>query len=163
MSLETTAPHILHGDVVDSVIARKSEVKGQDYEICRNGCKLFGIGDLHRQCPLCEAPRYKDELNIIPHSTMKIMSIGDLLAQMLANPTTRELLGYRANRSPVPGLISDIFDGENYKDLVRKGLFTNPNDIAIGLFTDGFVNQKKGKQSYTIVHIIIYNLDPSIR
>ncbi|KAI7897587.1 uncharacterized protein BX663DRAFT_527912 [Cokeromyces recurvatus] len=94
---------------------------------------------------------------------MKLMSIGDLLAQMLANSNTRQLLQYRASREVVPGVVSDVFDGECYKDLVRKGLFSNPDDIAIGLFTDGFVNRHKGKSSYTIIHVIIFNFDPSIR
>ncbi|KAI8073533.1 hypothetical protein BDF21DRAFT_343976 [Thamnidium elegans] len=89
---------------------------------------------------------------------MNIMSIGDLLAQMISDPKTNELLKYRAEREA-----SDIFDGQNYKDLIRKGFFTNPNDIAIGLFTDGFVNQKKGKNTYTIIHVIVFNFDPSIR
>lgn len=95
---------------------------------------------------------------------MSIMSIGDLLAQMLSDPKTNQLLKYRSERETNDiGEITDIFDGQNYKDLIRKGFFTNPNDIAIGLFTDGFVNQKKGKTSYTIVHVIVFNFDPSIR
>lgn len=95
---------------------------------------------------------------------MKIMSIGDILAQMLSDPKTNQLLKYRAERETnAIGEISDIFDGQNYKDLVGIGFFTNSNDIAIGLFTDGFVNQKKGKTSYTIVHVIVFNFDPYIR
>ena len=95
---------------------------------------------------------------------MNIMSIGDLLAQMLSDSKTNELLKYRAEREASDiDEIRDIFDGQNYKDLIRKGFFTNPNDIAIGLFTDGFVNQKKGKNTYTIIHVIVFNFDPSIR
>lgn len=115
------------------------------------------------QCQYCGEKRYQISKPDIPRATMTIMSIGERLAQMLADPKTNELLQYRSERQSVPGEISDIFDGENYKDLVRRGFFTNPNDIAVGLFTDGFVNQRKGKSSYTIVHIIIFNIDPSIR
>ncbi|OAD81281.1 hypothetical protein PHYBLDRAFT_161895 [Phycomyces blakesleeanus NRRL 1555(-)] len=82
---------------------------------------------------------------------------------MLADPATRELLCYRANWESVAGQLTDIFDSDNYKQLVQQGLFSNPDDIVIGLYTNRFVNQKKGKNSYTIIHCIIFNLDPSIR
>lgn len=153
----------MHGDVVDSLLQSKSFVKAHKYEVCRNGCKLFGLHEDEQLCPHCQAARYKDTYSLIPKSTMKIMSIGDLLAQMLANSKTKQLLQYRARREVVPGVVGDVFDGECYKDLVSKGLFSNPDDIAVGLFTDGFVNQHKGKSSYTIVHVIIFNFDPSIR
>ncbi|OAD79358.1 hypothetical protein PHYBLDRAFT_58409 [Phycomyces blakesleeanus NRRL 1555(-)] len=52
---------------------------------------------------------------------------------MLADPATRELLCYRANQKSVAGQLTDIFDGDNYKQLVQQGLFSNPNDIAIRL------------------------------
>ncbi|OAD77052.1 C2H2-type zinc finger transcription factor [Phycomyces blakesleeanus NRRL 1555(-)] len=87
----------------------------------------------------------------------------NILSQMLADPATRELLCYRANWESVAGQLTDIFDSNNYKQLVQQSLFSNPNDIAIGLYTNRFVNQKKGKNSYTIIHCIIFNLDPSIR
>lgn len=161
--LESGTPQILHGDVVDHLIQRKSAVNGHEYEVCPKGCKLYGLTDNQLCCPHCQEPRYKDALNLVPRSSMKIMSIGDILAQMLADDQTRELLGYRANRQVQPGTITDVFDGKNYTDLLSKGYFRNSHDIAVGLFTDGFVNQHKGKSSYTIVHVIIYNFDPSIR
>ncbi|OAD81297.1 hypothetical protein PHYBLDRAFT_161912 [Phycomyces blakesleeanus NRRL 1555(-)] len=82
---------------------------------------------------------------------------------MLADPATRELLCYGANWESVAGQLTNIFDSDNYKQLVQQGLFSNPDDIVIGLYTNRFVNQKKGKNSYTIIHCIIFNLDPSIR
>ena len=153
----------MHGDVVDSLLQSKSSVKAHKYEVCQNGCKLFGLLEDEQLCPHCQAARYQDSNTQVPRSTMKLMSIGDLLAQMLANSNTRQLLQHRANREVVPGVIRDVFDGECYKDLLSKGLFSNPNDIAVGLFTDGFVNQHTSRSSYTIVHVIIFNFDPSIR
>ncbi|OAD67166.1 hypothetical protein PHYBLDRAFT_67300 [Phycomyces blakesleeanus NRRL 1555(-)] len=44
-------------------------------------------------------------------------------------------------------LISGIFDGENYKQLVQRDLFSNPDDIAIVIYTNSFVNQEKGYYS----------------
>ena len=150
---------------MDDLLQSASSIKGHEYDVCPEGCKLYGLDDEQDNCVDCGQARYEinNELVKTPAASMKLMSIGDLLAQMLANPATRDLLHYRANRESRAGEISDIFDGENYKELTRRGLFSNPDDIAIGLYTDGFVNQKKGKSSYTIIHVVIYNLDPSIR
>ena len=81
---------------------------------------------------------------------------------MLADPHTRDLLNYRANRDSSNMKMSDVFDGQINKNLVRKRLFSNPDDISIDLYTDGFVNQNKSKNSFTIIHIVRFNFDPSI-
>ncbi|OAD72690.1 C2H2-type zinc finger transcription factor [Phycomyces blakesleeanus NRRL 1555(-)] len=156
---------ISHGETVDALLKSKSSVKGHEYDVCSSGCRLYGINDDQESCVDCSKPRYKTDpdQSQTPAASMKLMSVGDMLSQMLADPATRELLCYRANRESVAGQLTDIFDGDNYKQLVQQGLFSNPDDIAIGLYTDGFVNQKKGKNSYTIIHCIIFNLDPSIR
>ncbi|OAD80841.1 C2H2-type zinc finger transcription factor [Phycomyces blakesleeanus NRRL 1555(-)] len=156
---------ISHGETVDALLKSKSSVKGHEYDVCSSGCRLYGINDDQESCVDCGKPRYKTDPNQsqTPAASMKLMSVGDMLSQMLADPATRELLCYRANRESVAGQLTNIFDGDNYKQLVQQGLFSNPDDIAIGLYTNGFVNQKKGKNSYTIIHCIIFNLDPSIR
>lgn len=156
-------PRILHGDVVDRLIQTKTAIKGHEYQVCVNGCKLFVNNNTEEHCPHCQQPRYKDRDSTVPRSSIKMMSIGDILAQKLADPETRQLMQYRVNREAEPCCVEDVFDGEHYKNLVSKGYFSNPDDVAIGLFTDGFVNQNKGKSSYTMVHAIIYNFPPSIR
>ncbi|OAD65297.1 hypothetical protein PHYBLDRAFT_176215 [Phycomyces blakesleeanus NRRL 1555(-)] len=93
----------------------------------------------------------------------KLMSVGNMFSQMLADPATRELLHYRANPESVAGQLTNVFDGDSYKQLMQQNLFSNPDGIAIELYTNGFVNQKKGKSLYTIVHAVVFNLDPSIR
>lgn len=152
---------------MDDLLKSKSSVIGHEYDVCKNGCKLFGVQSNEEACPFCGEARFKtnfeNQLITAPQASMKAMSIGDVLAQKLANPSTRELLMYRSQRESIPGVYSDIFDGENYRDMQNRGFFENPLDIAIGLYTDGFVTQHKGKSSYTIVHVIVYNLDPSIR
>ncbi|GAA5796807.1 hypothetical protein HPULCUR_002184 [Helicostylum pulchrum] len=160
-----TPVKISHGDVVDDLLKSKlKNIKGHEYSVCPTGCKLYGLNETTTVCEHCNENRFKGLSQQVPKSVMSIMSIGDLLAQMLSDPKTNQLLKYRSERETNDiGEITDIFDGQNYKDLIRKGFFTNPNDIAIGLFTDGFVNQKKGKTSYTIVHVIVFNFDPSIR
>ncbi|OAD76904.1 hypothetical protein PHYBLDRAFT_62912 [Phycomyces blakesleeanus NRRL 1555(-)] len=140
-------------------------VKGHEYDVCSSGCQLYDINDNQKSCVDCSKPQYKTDpkQSQTPATSMKLMSVGDMFSQILADPATRELLRYRANRESVAGQLSNIFDGDNYKQLVQQGLFSNPDDIAIELYTNGFANEKKGKNSYTIIHCIIFNLDPSIR
>lgn len=154
---------ILHGEAVESRMAAKSSFEGHEYDVCMNGCKLYGLNDNNTHCTYCRAERYSSESTATPKASMKIMSIGDILAGMLANPETKELFKYRSERESINGLYKDIFDGQDYKDMKNRGYFESPDDIAIALFTDGFTNQHKGKRTYTIVHAIILNLDPSIR
>ncbi|OAD72708.1 hypothetical protein PHYBLDRAFT_168970 [Phycomyces blakesleeanus NRRL 1555(-)] len=153
------------GKTVDTLLKSKSSVKGHEYDVCSSGCQLYGINDNQESCVDCSKPQYKNDPNQsqTPAASMKLMSVRDMLSQMLADLATRELLCYRANQKSLAGQLTDIFDGDNYKQLVQQDLFSNPDDIAIRLYTNGFVNQKKGKNSYTIIYCIIFNLDPSIR
>ncbi|OAD67122.1 C2H2-type zinc finger transcription factor [Phycomyces blakesleeanus NRRL 1555(-)] len=162
---EEPGAKISHGKTVDALLKSKSSVKGHEYDACSSGCRLYDINDDQESCVDCGKPQYKTDpdQSQTPATSMKLMSVGDMLSQMLADPATRELLCYRANQESVAGQLTDIFDSDNYKQLVQQGLFSNPNDIAIRLYTNGFVNQKKGKNSYTIIYCIIFNLDPSIR
>ncbi|OAD67127.1 hypothetical protein PHYBLDRAFT_151731 [Phycomyces blakesleeanus NRRL 1555(-)] len=148
---------ISHGKTVDALLKSKSSVKGHEYDVCLNGCQLYGINDDQESCVDCDELQYKTdtEQSQTPAASMKLMSVGDMFSQMLADSATRELLHYRANWESVAGQLTNIFDGKNYKQLVQQGLFSNPNNIAIGLYTNGFVNQKKGKSSYTIVHAVL--------
>ena len=94
---------------------------------------------------------------------MKIISIGDHLAGMLSNPKTRDMFSYRTDRLEEQGVYKDVFDGQVYKDLKKDGQFEGELDIAVALFVDGFVHQKKGKRLKTIVHALIYKIEPSER
>ena len=148
---------------MDNLLKSKLNFKGQVYDVCKNGCKLYDPNDSTEHCEHCNEKRFEHNKPEKPKAVMNILSIGECLAQMLADTNTNQLLKYRSERENIPGEFSDIFDGQNYKDLLQKGFFSNPNDIAIGIFTDGFVNAKKGKASYTIVHVVVFNFDPSLR
>ena len=141
-----------------------STVKGHQYQVCPNGCRLYDDNSVDIVCEYCAVSRYKNSsVANEPAATMKILSIGDYLANMLSSPKNRELMRYRANRETTPGLFSDVFDGENYQRLLDNGHLTNPDDIVLGIFTDGFVNQQSKRSSLMIVHVVVFNLDPSIR
>ncbi|CEL54836.1 hypothetical protein RSOLAG1IB_11781 [Rhizoctonia solani AG-1 IB] len=73
-----------------------------------------------------------------------------------------------------PGVIEDIFDAENYRKLRTTLLdatkeyhyFDSPNNIALGLSTNGFTLFKRRRRGHSTawpILIINYNLHPSLR
>jgi hypothetical protein len=73
-----------------------------------------------------------------------------------------------------PDVVQDIFDGENYRTLRATSLnlegdycfFDNPDDLALGLSTDGFTlfkQQRRGLSTAWPIIIINYNFHPRIR
>ncbi|OAD75383.1 C2H2-type zinc finger transcription factor [Phycomyces blakesleeanus NRRL 1555(-)] len=152
-------PKVLHAGPVNTLIKSKTDLKSYEYDICENVCLLFDITKDEDKCSICKAYRYKEidgDSSLVPVNIMKMMSIGDQLARLLGNDKTRAKLQCRANRQSISNKISDYFDGEEYKTLKEQQLFDSPNDIAIALFLDGFVNQEKSKQQLTIVHDFLY-------
>ncbi|OAD74819.1 hypothetical protein PHYBLDRAFT_61130 [Phycomyces blakesleeanus NRRL 1555(-)] len=143
---------ISHGKTVDTLLKSKSSVKGHEYDVCSSGCQLYGINDNQESCVDCGKPRYKTDPNQsqTPAASMKLLSVGNMLSQMLADPATRELLCYRANQESVAGQLTNILDGDNYKQLVQQGLFSNPNVIAIRLYTDRPIHQPTHLDSFLI-------------
>jgi hypothetical protein len=54
-------------------------------------------------------------LNGQPRRQMKVLSVGEQVAQMLANDKTRDLMQYRHNYEAIDGRFKDYFDGAAYK------------------------------------------------
>lgn len=159
-------PKILSADRVQTLLKEKTGVKAHEYDVCPSGCKLFKLTGNEQKCPHCNQERFKVGRSgeaLVPSCTMKMMSIGDQLAKLLSNDDHREKLHFRHKRVDLPGYITDYFDGENYKALKAANMFNSPDDIAIVLYVDGFVTQKKSKQGLVIVHVLVLNYDPSLR
>lgn len=90
---------------------------------------------------------------------MKYNSVGDLLANALANEETRELMLYRHNYESKPGVYNDYFDGAEYKKFKDTNLFNGAHDIALVMFVDGFVPGDKNRQDkLTIIHLLNMNI-----
>ncbi len=79
----------------------------------------------------------------------------------------------QSDANSVPGLITDIFDSENYQSLKSKYVqiaervfkhkyFDNHRDIALGLATDGFAPFNKRKSTAWPIILFNYNLPPNI-
>ncbi|KAG9078254.1 hypothetical protein FRC06_008453, partial [Ceratobasidium sp. 370] len=98
------------------------------------------------QCPFCHEARYNARGN-----PRRFYRYTPLIAQLHASFQQKELarkLGYRvkAERRFDPEVFEDIFDGNNYRTLRQTLLcpdsdyrfFDNPQDLALGISTDGF-------------------------
>ncbi|KAG2224763.1 hypothetical protein INT45_005287 [Circinella minor] len=103
-------------------------IKPKLYDCCRKGCMMFQRVSKKEKCDFCNEPRSREELL------------------------------YRSKYQSVSGNYSDVFDGNTYKNLKKDGHFSNPMDIAISLYTDGFT--LFNKQQLTIIHVVVLNIDP---
>lgn len=151
------------GEAVERQLKNKVQIEAHEYDVCMNGCKLFGPENEEDICPYCHESRYADVDNSKACATMKILSIGDCISKLLSEEGRRSELKYRVERVSEPGVLKDFFDGEAYKTFQLKGEFLGEDDVAVALFTDGFTNQNTRGNDFTIVHAIILNYDPSIR
>ncbi|KAI7862831.1 uncharacterized protein EV154DRAFT_433283, partial [Mucor mucedo] len=73
-----------------------------------------------------------------PARQMKMMSVGDRIASVLANDRFRELMKYRHNYQYEDGVYKDYFDGEEYRSLkTNTNFFSSEDDVALALFSTG--------------------------
>lgn len=130
---------------------------------------MYNLNDNRTICNYCRSKRYEpnNENSNLPLSTMKVLSIGDVISRLLANPITREELKYRHNydqrENAQPGVIADFFDGEEYKTFKNSGNFQSEHDVAIALFNDGFVTDNRGSRLFTMIHMVILSYHPQLR
>ncbi|KAL0582175.1 hypothetical protein ABG067_008046, partial [Albugo candida] len=118
-------PKILHGNAVTNLFKKKVSLNAHECEICGNACELY---DINKQENVYKYCKKKDAVS---NEKMKMMSLGDQLARLVGNDDVRKKLKYRSEREEVPGVISDYFDGADYKAFKANNLFQSPEDIAI--------------------------------
>ena len=136
------------------------------YDICPNGCRLYQKNDRDTlTCSNCELPRYKDVDAENPSRQMKMMSVGDRMANVLANDRFRMLMKYRHNYQYEDSVYKDYFDGEEYKSLkANTDFFSSEDDVAIALFFDGFQPGKATTgDKLSIIHLVNLNFPPELR
>ena len=141
-------------------------IKPKLYDCCRKGCMMFQRVSKKEKCDFCNEPRYTTKKRRSdggvpqqqPCAQVKQLPIADQLALLIYHKSSREELLYRSKYQSVSGNYSDVFDGNTYKNLKKDGHFSNPMDIAISLYTDGFT--LFNKQQLTIIHVVVLNIDP---
>jgi hypothetical protein len=127
---------------------------------------LFEKDDTETVCcknSACNEPRFGTDGR--PRRNMKMLSVGEQVAQMIATDKTRDLMKYRHNYRSIEGEFKDYFDGAAYKYFKEEtSLFSGEYDVAMVLFVDGFCASKNNKgDKLTIVHLLNMNIPPEYR
>ncbi|KAG9078881.1 hypothetical protein FRC06_008116, partial [Ceratobasidium sp. 370] len=145
------------------------------YDCCIGSCCAFlGKYAALDKCPFCDEKRYTSK-----GAARRRFCYTPLIPQLRSLfqcTTMAKNLRYRvaSERDYEPGVIEDVFDAENYRQLRKKVVeesggykfFDNPEDIALGLSTDGFTlfkRRRRGLSTAWPIIILNYNLDPKIR
>jgi hypothetical protein len=112
----------------------------------------------------CKSERYVIGKNgRRPAASVNVASISSILSGKLSNPLSRQQFRYRHDR-PSNNNMTDIFDGACYKSLVNsQEFFQGKDDVAIGLYIDGFQPFKRGDNKATLVNMVVYNIHPKDR
>lgn len=65
------------------MLQRQSSLTAHEYDVCVNGCKLYSLGvdEDETTCAYCEHQRYDPRRDGKALSTMKVMSIGDIVSR----------------------------------------------------------------------------------
>lgn len=147
---------------------KETKAVSHTYNICGCGSTVFQKNN-HENPVVCKREKNKKRVCNAPTEAEAIAqnrkvtykSVGDLVARQLADENTRQLMQYRHNYDHRDGEWEDVFDGLNYQTMLADHEFDGADDVAIGLFIDGFVPSKSGRKSnLTLVLLIKFNLPP---
>ncbi|KAG2192344.1 hypothetical protein INT47_003837 [Mucor saturninus] len=124
---------ILFQDTLERRLAAKVDVRSHVYDICLQGCRLYQKNDDETlDCSSCGEQRYANVMTRRPARQMKMMSVGDRIASVLANDRFRELMKYRHNYQYEDDVYKDYFDGEEYRSLkANTNFFSSEDDVAL--------------------------------
>jgi hypothetical protein len=160
------------GPSVMAKMTKEHPISFTRYDSCPNGCYMY-VDDYEDEqilkCPTCKSDRYIQKQQSQPrsHAHVNVASIASIIKNRLQNPLTRQQMRYRVNRQTGNGGdMNDIFDGLVYKTLVKNNdqqTFANDDDVAIGLYIDGFSIFRNSKAQGTLVNMVIYNIPPHER
>ncbi|EIW87427.1 hypothetical protein CONPUDRAFT_96839, partial [Coniophora puteana RWD-64-598 SS2] len=125
------------------------------YDCCVDNCCCFTgpYADLET-CPYCKKPR-RDWWGK-PQCQYTYIPLIHRLVSLFRNAEAVETMRYRSERLSMPNVVSDIFDGQHYKNLLQTrvtvhdheqphNFFSDPRDIALGMATDGFAPFRRRK------------------
>ncbi|EUC60378.1 hypothetical protein RSOL_338630, partial [Rhizoctonia solani AG-3 Rhs1AP] len=127
-----------------------SGLETRAYDMCVNSCCCFlGKYEEVTQCPFCKEARFKSDGK--PRRLFRYTPLIPQLCGLFQDLEMSKKLGYRvlAEQQFEPEKILDVFDAEHYRSLRATILdpesgyhfFDNPQDIALGVATDGIRNR----------------------
>ncbi|QRW06030.1 Transposase family Tnp2 protein [Ceratobasidium sp. AG-Ba] len=145
------------------------------YDCCVNSCCCFLGKHQHCDvCPYCAEPRYSPTGR--PRRSFHYTPLIPQLQALFRSPRVVQKLMYRSKveENPDPGMTQDVYDGEHYRTLRNTQLYPdaeykildNPEDLALGLSTDGFTLFKRRRRGLSTAWPLIfinYNLHPKYR
>ncbi|KAG1442338.1 hypothetical protein G6F56_011105 [Rhizopus delemar] len=126
-------------DTMNRLLIKTNEDIGmfKDYHFCPRGCYLYPENSTDNQCPnpLCHLPRYVVQYGVtlpIPAVIMSICSIGVVLAEMLLDPSTRPLFGYRAayEKAHEDGVYTNHYAAECLQNVSNLGDILETSDVS---------------------------------
>ena len=184
----TAIPDGLSGFITDDfpsayfLRARAKELTGIEpvrYDCCVNSCICYaGHYKPLDKCPDCKEPRFSgrdSHGNPRPRRQFLYIPLIPRLAAFLQSAHMAKLMRYRSLHVHVPGVSTDIFDGENYQQLRGTPItvhnqpvhppanyFEDHRDIALGLSTDGYGIFTRGQATAWPLILFIYNLPPKL-
>jgi hypothetical protein len=142
------------------------------YNCCPNSCICYTAQyENLENCPQCGTARLQDGK---PQKYFEYLPLIPRLCSMVANPRLASVMRYQAKHQLNTKKISDIFDGRLYKELLTTCVtvggeempfnhFSDPQDIALGVSTDGFAPHKHCTKTCWPVVGFDYNLPPNVR
>ena len=150
------------------------------YDCCINSHICYAGHYKHlEKCPECDEPRFSGhDSHGKPRPRRQFLYIPLIprLSAFLQSTHMAKLMEYRSTHTNVPGVFTDIFDGENYQQLRSTPItvqdkpvhppanyFEDDRDIALGLSTDGYGIFTRGQATAWPLIIFIYNLPPELR
>lgn len=162
---------VKHDETIIEKIKKETKAVSHTYNICGCGSTVFQKNNSEHPV-VCRREKNKKRVCTAPTEAEAIAqgrivtykSVGDLIARQLADKNTRQLMQYRHSYEHREGEWEDVFDGRNYQTMLASNDFSENDDVAIGLFIDGFVPSKSGRKSnLTLVLLINFNIPPEYR
>jgi len=162
--------------VISHRLAILSGITPQWYDCCVNSCVAYidGYEDLE-QCPECSQPRWISGSQR-PRRMFCYIPLIPRLQKFFTNTKSRQEILYRHNYKPMANGISDVFDGQHYKNLCNTWVTVDGNQLSHKFFSDKWdiafstcfdsyllYKRRRGGPSAMPILIQILNLPPEIR
>ncbi len=114
------------------------------------------------QCAICSAPI---EISFLNSASFFInIPIAPQIQTLLENPQIQKSLNYRHQRPQNEYVISDIYDGEMYRNLSKPGeILSDPNNLSFNFNSDGSSVYKSSRFSIWPIHLHLNELPPKMR
>jgi len=173
----TSEPPLPGLSTIRSRIAFLSGYRPEFYDCCPNSCCCY-LGPYVEltACPFCNEGRYQSD----GKKPCKCFTYIPIIPRLIAFARNKEYstkMQYRhqyCTTEARDSISADIFDGTQYKKLCETHVtvdakvlphkyFSDPQDIALGLSTDGFAPFNKRKKTAWPLLVFNYNLPPDIR